>query len=155
VGALGGGLAYQGVSGLVNATRRNKAIRQFMDQTPDVAALKSQASDLYDAARTQGAIATPAQVNTIGNDLMQTLRGEGLITPKGNMAGSYPRVSDAIKLVDDYRGAPMTPTEMLQVRKSFQASAQSLFASLTTSPARLRHKSQRQIKSTAAQCRAI
>ena len=125
VGALGGGLAYQGVSGLVNATRRNKAIRQFMDQTPDVAALKSQASDLYDAARTQGAIATPAQVNTIGNDLMQTLRGEGLITPKGNMAGSYPRVSDAIKLVDDYRGAPMTPTEMLQVRKSFQAAAQS------------------------------
>jgi hypothetical protein len=56
---------------------------------------------------------------------MQTLRGEGLITPKGNMAGSYPRVSDAIKLVDDYRGAPMTPTEMLQVRKSFQAAAQS------------------------------
>lgn len=124
-GALAGGLAFQGVSGLVDATRRNKAIRQFMDETPDVAALKSQAGDLYNAARAQGAVATPAQVNTIGDDLMQTLRGEGLITPKGNMAGSYPRVSDAIKLVDDYRGAPMTPTEMLQVRKSFQAAAQS------------------------------
>jgi hypothetical protein len=125
VGALGGGLSYQGVSGLVNATRRNKAIRQFMDETPDVAALKSQAGDLYNAARAQGAVATPAQVNTIGDDLMSTLRSEGLITPKGNMAGSYPRVSDAIKLVDDYRGAPMTPTEMLQVRKSFQAAARS------------------------------
>jgi hypothetical protein len=125
VGALGGGLAYQGVSGLVNAVRRNKAIRSFMDSTPDVDALKSQAGDLYNAARAQGTAATPAQVNTIGDDLMQTLRTEGLITPKGNMAGSYPRVSDAIKLIDDYRGAPMTPTEMLQVRKSFQAAAQS------------------------------
>jgi hypothetical protein len=125
VGALGGGLVYQGVSGLVNAVRRNKSIRSFMDSTPDVAALKSQAGDLYDVARAQGTAATPAQVNTIGDDLMQTLRAEGLITPKGNMAGSYPRVADAIKLVDDYRGSPMTPTEMLQVRKSFQAAAQS------------------------------
>ena len=125
VGALAGGLAFQGVSGLVNATRRNKAIREFMDQTPDVDALKSQAGDLYNAARAQGATATPAQVSAIGDDLMSTLRSEGLITPKGNMAGSYPRVSDAIKLVDDYRGAPMTPTEMLQVRKAFQAAARS------------------------------
>lgn len=125
VGALAGGLAFQGVSGLVNATRRNKAIREFMDQTPDVDALKSQAGGLYDAARAQGATASPTQVNAIADDLMKTLRGEGLITPKGNMAGSYPRVSDAIKLVDDYRGAPMTPTEMLQVRKAFQAAAQS------------------------------
>ena len=104
VGALAGGLAFQGVSGLVNATRRNKAIREFMDQTPDVDALKSQAGGLYDAARAQGATASPTQVNAIADDLMKTLRGEGLITPKGNMAGSYPRVSDAIKLVDDYRG---------------------------------------------------
>jgi hypothetical protein len=125
VGAMGGALAYQGVSGLVSAAKRNKSIRAFMDKTPDVDALKAQAGALYDDARASGTAATPAQVNTLGDDLMATLRGEGLITPKGNMAGSYPKVSDAIKLIDDYRGAPMTPTEMLQVRKSLQAAARS------------------------------
>ena len=125
VGALAGGLTYQGVEGLVTAAKRNKAIRSFMDATPDVAELKGQAGDLYNAARAAGVSAAPAQVQKLSDDLVQTLRGEGLITPKGTMAGSYPRVSDAIKLVDDFSGAPMTPTEMLQVRKAFQAAAQS------------------------------
>lgn len=125
VGALAGGLAYQGVSGLVNAAQNNKAARAFIDKTPDVDALKSAAGDLYEAARVQGVTADPAAVMKLGGDLTSTLRSEGVITPKGNMAGSYPKVADAMRLIDDYAGSAMTPTEMLQVRKSFQAAARS------------------------------
>jgi len=125
VGTLGGGFAANGVTGLVTAVKNNKAIRSFIEKQPSVIELKSQAGGLYNAARASGAMADPAQVDDFANGLMTTLKDEGMITPKGKMAGSYPKISDAINLIDDYRGSPMTPTEMLQVRKSFQAAARS------------------------------
>ena len=125
VGTLGGALSANGLTGLVTAVKNNKAIRSFMEKQPSVLELKAQAGGLYDAARANGAMATPVQVDNFGNSLMNTLKGEGMITPKGRISGSYPKVADAINLIDDYRGNPMTPTEMLQVRKSFQAAARS------------------------------
>ena len=122
---IGGALAAGGLASLGTAWKNGKEVREFIEAAPATAALKKQADDLYDAARQLGVTAKPSEVVKLGDDLKGILREEGAITPKGNMAGSYPKVADAVRLVDDFSGAPMTAKEMLQARKAFTAAARS------------------------------
>jgi hypothetical protein len=125
VGGLTGALAGAGIQGLVDAAKRNKGIRAYIAAAPETEAMEQQAGKLYDAARNNGVVATPQQTATMRDGMVDILKAESIITPKGNMAGSYPRITDTMQLIDDWVGSPMSPSQMLQVRKSFSKAAQS------------------------------
>ena len=85
--------------------------------------LISQAGDLYRQAEAQGITATQQQTQGLAQDVRTLAATEGLISPTGRIAESYPRVRDAISMVDDFAQGQMTPTQMQAVRRTFQGVA--------------------------------
>lgn len=126
---LGGilGMAAPGVGGLLGAAVRNskKAKKAFVKNAPSVEDLKTQAGALYDKARATGVQAQPPQLQQLQADMTKILTDEGLISPTGRMSTAYPKVSDALKMVEDYSAGTMDATQMQQVRKLLQKAAQS------------------------------
>lgn len=109
---LGGGLSTGGLLGL----EKRNATRQMESLIPTVPELKQQASDLYRAAETRGVTATPAQTKTLRDHILQTLKDEGQIGPKGKITNADTATTKAFNLVDQYAGKPMRPVEMGTVR---------------------------------------
>lgn len=108
----GGGIA--GVSSL--ARGRNIAQREIEAAVPTVDQLKETAGGLYRSAEANGTVASPALTQQLSDTMRDTLRSEGRISPTGRISEVYPKAGEAIKLVDDYAGNAMNPTQMQTVR---------------------------------------
>lgn len=87
--------------------------------------LKAQASALYDEARKLGVTASPADTASLRDTVTRIAADEGLVSPTGRIAESYPRVRDIIRMVEDYAGGTMDPTQMQAVRRTIQGAAES------------------------------
>jgi hypothetical protein len=123
-GAIGG--AVPAVGALVGrATGGQSAMRQLRDADVSIDDLKSQASALYDAARANGIVAQQPQTEALAAQVRGIATQEGLITPAGRIAESYPKLRDAINMVDDFAEGSMDPTQMQAVRRTFQDAAAS------------------------------
>ncbi|MCO5157577.1 MAG: hypothetical protein M9945_12655 [Aquamicrobium sp.] len=109
LGGLGAGAA---ISGFANRSARLSAERAV----PTVEDLRTQASQLYDAAEARGVVASPDDTTALATRIRQIARTNELITPTGRVSGAYPRASEAMNLLDDYAGYSMNPTQMQVIR---------------------------------------
>lgn len=113
------------VSRLVNNRATNAAADDMVKAAPTVDDLRAQASALYDEARQLGITATQQDTQALQSTMTNILTDAGLISPTGRMATSYPKISDAMRMIDDYAQTEMNPTQMQQVRRLLQGAAQS------------------------------
>lgn len=87
--------------------------------------LISQASRLYDDAAANGITAPQQATQGLASDVRALASSEGLISPTGRIAESYPKIKDAINMVDDFAQGQMDPGQMQAVRRTFQNAARS------------------------------
>lgn len=109
---LGGGLT--GGSLLVSGKRR--AQREIESAIPSTSELKAKAGEQYRAAEAQGMTASGEFTQELSDSLKKTLQADGRVSPTGRISEVYPKAKEAIKLVDDYAGSPMNPTQVQTVR---------------------------------------
>lgn len=118
-GALGGG-AITGLSTaaqkIINALMQRNANKAFINSTPSAETLADDAGKLYDEGRLNGATATPKQTRQLLDDITTLGRSEAVITPAGRITNEMSSLNSAFRLLKDYAGKPMTPTEMQSVR---------------------------------------
>lgn len=84
---------------------------------PTVADLKTEARQLYQAAEARGVVIRPAQTKRLAADMRRTLAQQGRVSPTGRLSEVYPKAKEAMQLVQDYAGKPMTPTQLQVVRE--------------------------------------
>lgn len=103
----------------------NKAIGRGVDTSsvPTAEALKGQAGALYDSARASGVQAPQSGTIKLSDDMFQIARDEGLVSPTGRIAGSYPRIKDILSTLDDYSHGTMSVPQMQAVRRTMQDAA--------------------------------
>jgi hypothetical protein len=121
-GGFAGGFAGAALGSTIDRVRQGGLRAAFVRNTESVDDLRTAATSLYDDARATGVQAAPAQTTAMATRARATLQAEGAITPSGRIA-EMPNVRHAIATLDDYAGSPMTPTEMLSVRRALQTAA--------------------------------
>lgn len=124
-GAIGGALPLVGELARrgVRAVAGRGAQAQAAAQVPSVETLKAQAGQLYEAARTNGIRASQGETGTLARTIRDIATDEGLITPSGRVAESFPKLRDALHMVDDFAKGTMDPRQMQAVRRTLQAAA--------------------------------
>lgn len=122
------------VGALLGGIPAGMAVARQFDETPldilrqnDVSVddLRAQASALYDQARANGITASPQQTQGLQATIRGIATNEGVITPAGRVAESYPRIRDILNMVDDFAQGSMDPSQMQAVRRTMQAAAAS------------------------------
>lgn len=132
---MGGGPLAQTAASLIGGVGTAAAGAKVMDRAsqaaraaasvPTVDKLKADASALYKDAEINGITASQTQTGALKNSVRAVATSNGLISPTGRLSTAYPKVSDALAMVDDYAKGTMTPTQMLEVRSLLQGAAQS------------------------------
>lgn len=123
---VGGAIAKE-LPGLVGM---GNAIRQVDEAVPTIPQLKEEADQLYTAARASGTQIDPQATADIQQGVRTMLAGEGRVLPDGSLSlEAFPKVKDAVKLLDAYAGQPMTPAQSDAVRKALSDAANSIDAS--------------------------
>lgn len=124
-GVVGGGIPLVGaaIQKVARAISERGAAKAMAKAAPSLDDLSAQAGKLYDAARANGVTATPAQTQSLRNTIGQIASDEGLVTPKGRIAESYPKIRDVLNMIDDYAGGTMPANEMQSVRRTLQSAA--------------------------------
>ena len=121
--AMGAPYLAAGARKIGNRVLKNRSLREAIRNAPSTAALKEEAGRLYDAGRATGKTAAQTDTSALATSFRNTLQAEGLISPKGRVNSAYPKISGALKLVDDYADGAMTPTQMQAVRKVLKDAA--------------------------------
>lgn len=104
-------------------------VRSFGKTTaPSVEALKDEAGQLYDAARASGVEMSQAGTTRLSDEMFDIARQEGLVSPTGRVASSYPKIAEALRVFDDYAAGTMDVAQMQAVRRTLQDAAGSLDA---------------------------
>lgn len=122
---LGGALqgATEGIGKAISTIAQRGANAQMVKDAPTRDTLMGQASALYDRARANGTQASQQQTAALANDARQVLTKEGIISPTGRIAESYPKLRDAINMLDDFSAGTMDPSQMQSVRRTLQGAA--------------------------------
>ena len=99
--------------------------KEAVNAAPSLDELTTKATDLYRRGETTGKTAARGYTQRLQGSIRDIAQSQGLISPTGRLSTSYPKVSEALKMVDDYAGQKMTPEQMRQVRRTLQDAAQS------------------------------
>lgn len=118
-GELIGSIAPAGAQ----ATLRRLAGPRAPRTAPTTQELRRQASDLYDQAAETGVTANPSQTNQLSDNMRQIAQREGLITPRGRVHATMPKVKAIVDTTDEFANVAMTPKEMQAMRRTIQAAA--------------------------------
>jgi hypothetical protein len=110
---LGGGTAALGMASRAR-TARAREVEAAVPTTPQ---LRERTNELYRRAEQRGVTAQPETTSLLQETTRQILTDEGLISPTGRVSEAHPKVTQALRLIDDYAGQPMQPREMNTVRK--------------------------------------
>lgn len=120
---IGGAIARE-LPGLVGM---GGAVRAADEAVPTIDALKTQADDLYTAARGSGGVVDPQATQGMQQQARTLLASEGRVLPDGSLSlGSMPKVKDAIDILDAYAGQPMTAAQSDAARKVIADAAGSM-----------------------------
>lgn len=122
---VGGAIPVAGevVRRVIRGGAERSAVKDFATNAPSVDTLKNQAAKLYDAARANGVTASQAQTTNLSAGINGIARAEGLVTPAGRVAETYPAIKHALNMVDDFAQGTMDPTQMQAVRRTLQNAA--------------------------------
>lgn len=92
------------------------AIRQADESAPTSQDLRDLATQQYRDVEARGVIASPEDTVKLSESTTSILQREGRITPKGELIDTDTPVTRAKKLIDDFAGEMMTPTQAQRVR---------------------------------------
>lgn len=87
--------------------------------------LRTQAGRLYEDARMNGVTASQGETGGLLNNLRTIGVDEGVISPSGRVAESYPRIRDVLSMAGDYAQGTMDPAQMQAMRRTLQGAAAS------------------------------
>lgn len=121
-GQLVGGMSPTALGAMA---RRSAALKA----APTVEALKDEAGQLYDKARSSGAKSTASMNTRLADDIKSIAVDEGLVSPSGKVSTAYPKLSHALDVFEDYKSGDMNVAQMLTVRKTLTDAAGSADAS--------------------------
>lgn len=115
---MAGEVAGSGLTGMgLIAGARRSAQREIEKAVPTIGDLKEQAGNLYRRAEARIGAADPALTQKLASDFRQALMDDSRMSPTGRMSEVYPKAKEAMHLIDDYAGQPMTPGQMQTVRR--------------------------------------
>jgi hypothetical protein len=118
-------LAGMGPAAIAGKASKAAQTKRAIDAVPEIADLKAQAGQHYQAGRAGGATAPGALTQGLEVRMGRVLTDAGLVAPDGTLAPKYADIGHAMKMVRSYAGQDMNPEQMQQVRRSLQAAAQS------------------------------
>ena len=104
--ALGGGGAFN-----------RSGVRAADESVPSYDQLQEQAGDLYRKAEAGGTIAQPESTQEIINTANSIMSDAGRVGPTGEIIGGSGEVNNALRLLRQYEGLPMTPTQAGAARR--------------------------------------
>lgn len=116
-GGAGGTLGGRAVGGFFPNTYARGAMNEARSSVPSVQDLKDLASTQYRDVEARGVAAGPQDTQRLSDEVTQFLTREGRITPQGNLLDVDNPTSRALRLIQDYAGSPMTPTQAQNVRR--------------------------------------
>lgn len=126
IDAISGGVMGGVTGGAMGAWAGRKASQAQIAGVPNSQEIKDQAATLYQAARQSGVTTTPAQSQTIADDISSIARGSNVLMPSGSVNPAYPKVGAALRVVDEYAGASMTIGEIQAIRQNLADAAASI-----------------------------
>jgi hypothetical protein len=113
-----------GIPASMYANRLDKlaARKAKVAKVPTTEQNRQMASQLYDEAEQMGASAPPSSIQSLRDNVRDTLKSEGVLSPSGTMADDYSRLKNAMRHVDDYAetGGSMNPSQMMTMRRAFK-----------------------------------
>jgi hypothetical protein len=112
------GLLLGAGGGAIASRAANKAIPAAED-------LATQARALYGEAERLGTTAPIGDTIKLADTAFDIARAEGLVSPTGRMSSAYPRITEALRTLDDYSHGPMNVPQMQAVRKTLSDAAKS------------------------------
>lgn len=124
--ALFGGVVGGVTGGAAGAWAGRQASNAQLGGVPSSQEVKDQAATLYEAARQSGVTTSPAQSQSISDDLTSIARGSNAIMPSGKINPAYPKVNAALGVIDEYATAPMTVGEIQAIRQNLADAAASI-----------------------------
>ena len=113
--AIAAPLGVSGIEGMMRGARAAAA--------PTVAALRSQADDLYDAARAMPDV-PPTEVASLRSRIDTALTDASRITPTGRVLADG-NIRSFLDVVDDFNGQPMSASQAQNLRTFLQDAAKS------------------------------
>lgn len=116
LGGAGGAMAGQQIGRALPGLFANSAVRQADASVPSIDDLKTQASQQYQAAEAAGQTASPEDTLALQSQINGTLSQEGRLTPQGNLIDIDSPTARAYRLISDFAGEEMTPTQAGSVR---------------------------------------
>lgn len=140
---IGGGTAGAALGGITGGILGGVAGRQQNAAIPSSQDLQNSAGNIYDGVRaaernavTESGLSlarnTPvadavrtADFSNLVDSLNQTAKGRNVITPEGNINGTYSALGDPLRLLEEYRrtGRPVTIAELLTIRNNIRDAA--------------------------------
>lgn len=110
-GAIGtaGGVAANKVGDAITTALARRAATKA---APSVEALKGQAGALYGAAEARGAAASTQDTKALADAIRDIALNRKVVMPSGKVAKEYGKVREAVRVVEEFAGQPMAPTEM-------------------------------------------
>lgn len=123
---LAGGVTAGTMAGkATDAAADMAARRQYVKTTPSAAALKSDASDLYQKGHSRNIKVKPAATKWLKNEIDGIAQKRGFVTPKGRVAQGSPEIRDALDMMEDITAGPVTTQQLQALRDTLQRAAQS------------------------------
>lgn len=122
LGELAGSLVPTAAISAAERFASNAAARNTV---PTAEKLKQDAGNLYEAARKNGVTASNQQTTALRDSMRAIAQDQGLVTPTGRVASSYPKITDALNNFEDYAQGTMSVPQMQSTRRLLQAAAQS------------------------------
>lgn len=120
-----GGVAGAGLGAVTGGVLGGMAGRAQSAAVPSSDRLQSAGGDIYDAVRSSGKAASPAEFDTLVNKLDSVARSRNVITPEGNVNATYSALGAPLALLDEYRrtGRPISVDELLTLRGNIRDAA--------------------------------
>lgn len=114
-----------GIGGVLGGRAASVSRGKAIDAVPEVDELKGAAGVLYRQGEATGQTAARGYTQRLADGMQGVAQQEGLVLPSGELMGTYPKVSAALRMVGEYGGQKMAPDQMRQVRRVLQDAAQS------------------------------
>lgn len=117
-GAIGGAALGRVIGREFPEVFAGRAVADADNSVPSIDDLKDLASQQYRDVEAAGVRAMPNDTQDLYQRAQAILSGEAKVTPKGRMTQIDGKTAEAMRLLKDYAGEMMTPTQAQSVRRS-------------------------------------
>lgn len=122
---VGSIVAGGGIQALDDTMARRAVTSDFIKGSPSADKLRASAKELYEEASSRGVVASPGQMKLLKSQYENLAKGQGFITPKGNVTKTAPEMNALFKSLDDYLDDAASVNDLQAIRSQLQIIADS------------------------------